>query len=69
MPDAATSRSTAAQGWIYGYALLENYRTMYPQAVDSDDPRYVGGFGAFRHYSQPFTPTPPSWTAPGPCPT
>ncbi|QMU73582.1 DUF1254 domain-containing protein [Streptacidiphilus sp. P02-A3a] len=29
---------------------------MYPQAIDSDDPRYVGGFGSFRHYSQPFTP-------------
>ena len=56
LPDAATARTTAAEGWIYGYALLENYRTMYPQAVDSDDPRFVGGFGTFRHYSQPFTP-------------
>jgi hypothetical protein len=24
LPDAATARATAAQGWIYGYALLEN---------------------------------------------
>ena len=53
-PDEA--RRTAAEGWIWGFALLENYRTMYAQAVDADDPRYVGGFGRFRHYSQPFTP-------------
>ncbi|MFC1409241.1 DUF1254 domain-containing protein [Streptacidiphilus sp. N1-12] len=54
--DAHQARRTAAEAWIYGYALLENYRTMYPQAVDSEDPRFVGGFGVFRHYSQPFTP-------------
>ncbi|THA69403.1 DUF1254 domain-containing protein [Streptomyces sp. A0642] len=29
---------------------------MYPQAIDPEDPRYVGGFGRFRHYSEPFTP-------------
>ncbi|MFJ9887033.1 DUF1254 domain-containing protein [Streptomyces sp. NPDC091287] len=29
---------------------------MYPQAIDADDPRNVGGFGLFRHYSEPFTP-------------
>ncbi|MEV5795729.1 DUF1254 domain-containing protein [Streptomyces sp. NPDC052192] len=50
------ARKTAAEGWIWGYALLQNYRTMYPQAINPDDARYVGGFGRFRHYSQPFTP-------------
>ncbi|MFE2559853.1 DUF1254 domain-containing protein [Streptomyces sp. NPDC059352] len=49
------ARRTAADAWIWGYPLLENYRTMYPQAIDADDPRYVGGFGCFRHYSEPFT--------------
>ncbi|UQT57381.1 DUF1254 domain-containing protein [Streptomyces durmitorensis] len=53
-PDEA--RETAADAWIWGFALLENYRTMYPQAIDPQDPRYVGGFGTFRHYSEPFTP-------------
>ncbi|MFB6523432.1 DUF1254 domain-containing protein [Streptomyces sp. NPDC056401] len=53
-PDEA--RKTAAEAWIWGYPLLENYRTLYPQAVDPDDPRSVGGFGRFRHYSQPFSP-------------
>ena len=49
-------REIAAEGWVYGYPLLENYRTMYAQAIDASDPRYTGGFGHFRHYSQPFTP-------------
>ncbi|MGW3309529.1 DUF1254 domain-containing protein [Streptomyces sp. NPDC001073] len=53
-PDEA--RRTAAEGWIRGFALLENCRTLYPQAVDADDPPYVRGFGRFRHYSRPFTP-------------
>ncbi|MFD0571574.1 DUF1254 domain-containing protein [Kitasatospora gansuensis] len=54
--DPATVRRTAAEGWIWGFSLLENYRTMYPQAIDEADPRYVGGFGVFRHYPKPFTP-------------
>ncbi|MHC5258084.1 DUF1254 domain-containing protein [Streptomyces sp. UC4497] len=55
-PTPDTVRATAADGWIWGFALLQNYRTLYPQAVDSDDPRYTGGFGRFRHYPHPFTP-------------
>ena len=55
-PDPQAARRTAAEGWIWGLPLVENYRTMYPQAVDDADPRYVGGFGVFRHYPQPFTP-------------
>lgn len=49
-------RKTAAEAWIYGHPMLENYRTLYAQAVDDTDPKYVGGFGVFRHYSQPFAP-------------
>jgi hypothetical protein len=37
-------------------AMLENYQTWYKQAVDTNAPEYVGGFGKFRHYSDPFTP-------------
>ncbi|WP_329622167.1 DUF1254 domain-containing protein [Streptomyces sp. NBC_01255] len=49
------ARRTAADAWIRGVPILDNYRTMYAQAIDADDPRYVGGFGRFRHYSEPFT--------------
>ncbi|MFJ2777454.1 DUF1254 domain-containing protein [Kitasatospora sp. NPDC087315] len=54
--DPATIRATAAEAWIRGYPILRNYRTLYAQAVDDADPGYVGGFGVFRHYPQPFTP-------------
>ncbi|MEU1421178.1 DUF1254 domain-containing protein [Kitasatospora sp. NPDC005751] len=54
--DPATVRATAAEAWIWGFPLLENYRTLYPQAVDDADPRHTGGFGVFRHHAQPSTP-------------
>ncbi|MDH6135345.1 hypothetical protein P3T37_004760 [Kitasatospora sp. MAA4] len=56
-PTPEAARRTAAEGWIWGFALVENYRTMYSQAVDEADPRFVGGFGTFRHYPQPSSPT------------
>ncbi|MEV6650235.1 DUF1254 domain-containing protein [Streptomyces sp. NPDC051219] len=54
--DLDVVRRSAAEGWIWGYALLANYRTMYMQAIDPTGARSAGGFGRFRHYSQPFTP-------------
>ncbi|MDH6124468.1 DUF1254 domain-containing protein [Kitasatospora sp. GP82] len=62
--DPATIRETAAEAWIWGYALLENYRTMYPQAIDDADPRFVGGFGVFRHCSDPLSPSDANLAAP-----
>ncbi len=56
MTDHAEWRSIAADAYTFGYAMIENYRTLYEQAIDSSDPRYTGGFGQFRHYSEPFTP-------------
>jgi hypothetical protein len=49
-------RRAARDGYVFGYAMVENYRTMYAQAVDETDHRYVGGFGTYRHYPQPATP-------------
>ncbi|MEC4018226.1 DUF1254 domain-containing protein [Streptomyces sp. H27-D2] len=68
-PATDAARAIAAEGWVYGYPLLENYRTMYPEAVDADDPRSVGGFGRFRHGSEPAAPAgadgvPPDGDAP-----
>lgn len=54
--DIAAVRPIAAEAYTFGYAMVENYRTLYEQAVDREDPRSVGGFGVFRHYSEPFTP-------------
>ncbi|MER5836693.1 DUF1254 domain-containing protein [Rhodococcus qingshengii] len=36
--------------------MVENYRTMYAQAIDASDPRYIGGFGIYRHYPEPARP-------------
>ena len=54
--DTDQTRAIAAEAYQFGYAMVENYRTLYEQAVDDTDPRFVGGFGRFRHYSQAFTP-------------
>ena len=56
MTDAGALRSIARDAYTFGYAMVENYRTLYEQAVDAEDPRFTGGFGQYRHYSEPFTP-------------
>ncbi|MFF2777577.1 DUF1254 domain-containing protein [Streptomyces sp. NPDC058052] len=56
VPTAEEARRTAAEAWIWGYPLLENHRTLSAQVVDPADPRAVGGFGRFRHFSEPATP-------------
>jgi hypothetical protein len=53
-PDEA--RGIAKDAFIYAYPMLFNYKTMYEQVVDSDSRSYVGGFGKFRNYSQPYGP-------------
>jgi len=52
----AETKTIASDAYIYGYAMLYNYKTMFQQAVDPSFPGYVGGFGRFRHYSRGFTP-------------
>lgn len=46
---APEARAAAAEGWIYGLPLVDNYRVLYAQAVDPADPQYAGGFGVFFH--------------------
>jgi hypothetical protein len=52
----AETKTIAADAYIYGYAMLYNYKTMFQQAVDPSFPGYIGGFGRFRHYARGFTP-------------
>ncbi len=44
------------EAFIYSYALLFNYKTLYQQAIDKSYPGYIGGFNKYRHYSKSFTP-------------
>lgn len=56
MPTLAEATAIAKGAWIYAYPMMENYNTMYLQAVDAKSAAYVGGFNKYRHYSEPFTP-------------
>jgi hypothetical protein len=53
-PDEA--RAIAAEAWLYSYAPIQGYKTMYNQAVNTEFPGYVGGFNQFRHYARSATP-------------
>jgi len=53
-PDEA--RSIAKEAWLYAYAPLQGYQTLFNQTQNKDFPGYVGGFNRFRHYSRLATP-------------
>jgi hypothetical protein len=53
---AQDARAIAKDAYIYAYAMMESYQTWRKQTVDDQAPGYVGGFGKYRHYSEPFTP-------------
>ena len=36
------TRAIAAEAYQFGYTMVENYRTLYEQAVDDTDPRSSG---------------------------
>lgn len=46
----------AKEAWLYAYAPLQGYQTMYNQTQNRDFPGYVGGFNRFRHYARSATP-------------
>ncbi len=47
----------AEDAYVFGYPMLENYRTLFTQALAPEFSGYVGGFGRYRHYSRPYTPS------------
>ncbi len=52
----AEAQKIAADAYLYAYAMLYNYKTLFQQVMDSGFPGYIGGFNRFRHYSRGFTP-------------
>ena len=50
------AKKIAAEAYLYAYAILYNYKTLFQQAFDPSFPGYIGGFNRFRHYSRGFTP-------------
>lgn len=55
-PASEERRAIAKDAYIYAFAMLENYNTVYKQAADASAKEYIGGFNRFRHYSEPSTP-------------
>lgn len=53
-PDEA--RAIAKEAFIYAYAPIQGYQTLYNQTQNPEFPGYVGGFGRYRHYARVATP-------------
>jgi hypothetical protein len=53
-PDEA--RSIAKEAFIYAYAPIQGYQTLYNQTQNAEFAGYVGGFGRYRHYARVATP-------------
>ncbi len=43
-------KQIAKETYIALFPLVYNYGTMYNQAIDSNAPEYIGGFGVYKHY-------------------
>lgn len=56
-PTPAEARAIAKEAWLYAYAPLQGYKTMYNQTQNHDFAGYVGGFDRFRHYARLNTPS------------
>jgi hypothetical protein len=50
------AKAIAHEAWLYAYAPLQGYQTMYNQTQNTSFPGYVGGFNTFRHYTRQATP-------------
>lgn len=50
------AKAIAGEAWLYAFAPVALYNTMYAQAIDPASPSYVGGFNRFRHYDRLATP-------------
>ncbi len=55
-PSQAEARAIAKEAWLYAYAPLQGYQTLWNQTQNKAFPGYVGGFDRFRHYSRSATP-------------
>ncbi len=55
-PSPAEARAIAKEAWLYAYAPLQGYQTLWNQTQNKAFPGYVGGFNRFRHYSRSATP-------------
>jgi len=50
------ARALAREAWIYGYPVVESYKTLYAQAVDRDGPNFKAPFNRIGNTAQTFSP-------------
>ncbi|MDV2983840.1 UNVERIFIED_CONTAM: DUF1254 domain-containing protein, partial [Methylobacteriaceae bacterium AG10] len=55
-PTPREVEAIASEAYLYSYAMLYNYKTLFQQVHDPSFPGYIGGFNRYRHYSRGFTP-------------
>ena len=46
------AQAIAEEAFVYAYPMMENYRTMYVQAIDRTAPGYVGPFNQISHKTE-----------------
>jgi hypothetical protein len=56
VPTPDEARTIAKEAFIYAYAPIQGYQTLYNQTQNATFPGYVGGFGRYRHYARVATP-------------
>ena len=52
----AEARALAQEAWIYGFPVVESYKTLYAQAVDRTDPNFKAPFNQIGHSAGTFSP-------------
>ena len=60
----AEARAVAKEAFVYGFAFVENYRSLYKQAVDSNDPDYNAPFNQIGHSRKVATPADKQFVTP-----
>ncbi|WP_213954528.1 DUF1254 domain-containing protein [Variovorax sp. dw_954] len=55
-PAPAQARSIAQEAYIYGYPIVEAYKTLYAQAVDKGGPNFKAPFNEIGNSANVFTP-------------
>ena len=58
------ARVVAKEAFVYGYAFVENYRSLYKQAVDSNDLNYNAPFNQIGHSRRVATPADKQFVTP-----
>jgi len=52
VPKASEAAAIAGEAYIYAFPMMENYRTMYVQAIDRTATGYMGGFNELVHKTE-----------------